>query len=77
MLGPLVGGFLFERSLGHLLFSILGIGCIIAGVIYLSIDRYYQTKTANKVQLHQWGVFHPPMILVELIGFLASVISHL
>jgi MFS family permease len=52
MLGPLVGGFLFERSLGHLLFSILGIGCIIAGAIYLSIDRYYQTKTANNSKDH-------------------------
>jgi MFS family permease len=52
MLGPLAGGFLFERSLGHFLFSILGIGCIIAGVIYLSIDRYYQTKTANNNKDH-------------------------
>jgi MFS family permease len=52
MLGPLAGGFLFERSLGHLLFSILGIGCIIAGVIYLLIDRYHRNKTTNKTEDH-------------------------
>jgi MFS family permease len=37
--GPLLGGLLLEYNMGPLLFTILGVGCIIAGGIYLSLDR--------------------------------------
>ncbi len=43
--GPLLGGFLLERILGDVLFTILGIGCIIAGIIYLSLDRLAGQKS--------------------------------
>lgn len=39
ILGPLVGGVLLEHFLGHILFTILGIGCIISGIIYLFLNR--------------------------------------
>ncbi len=42
--GPLLGGYLFDRSLGNVLFTILGIGSLIAGVFYVLVDRYHQRK---------------------------------
>ncbi|RDI45908.1 MDR family MFS transporter [Falsibacillus pallidus] len=38
-IGPLISGYLLDHSLGNALFTGLGIGCIIAGIIYLAIDR--------------------------------------
>lgn len=46
--GPLLGGFLFDVGLGNLLFTILGVGCIVAGVIYLSIDRWVDERPDNQ-----------------------------
>ncbi|MGM9988976.1 MAG: MDR family MFS transporter [Bacillaceae bacterium] len=48
-LGPLLGGYLLELKQGGLLFSILGIGCMIAGVVYLSIDRLHE-KYVKEIQ---------------------------
>jgi MFS family permease len=50
-IGPLISGFLLDRSLGNVMFTGLGIGCIIAGAIYVLIDRMVlkarNTVTAN------------------------------
>lgn len=37
--GPLLGGFLLDRLLGHFLFTILAVGCVVAGIVYVSLDR--------------------------------------
>jgi MFS family permease len=37
-LGPLLGGFLFDRELGLWLYVILGTGIIISGILYRSLD---------------------------------------
>ncbi|WP_221564774.1 MFS transporter [Alkalihalobacillus sp. TS-13] len=42
--GPLIGGILLEYKLGNLMFTILGIGCIIAGIVYLSLDRWVENR---------------------------------
>ncbi|MEH7456072.1 MFS transporter [Bacillus pseudomycoides] len=42
--GPLLGGLLLDRLLGHLLFTILGVGCIVAGIIYISLDRLVEQR---------------------------------
>ncbi len=47
-LGPLLGGFLLERMLGNLLFTILGVGSFIAGIIYLSLDRLVDESRINR-----------------------------
>lgn len=39
ILGPISGGFLLDKSLGNLLFTILAIGSFISGFIYLSLDK--------------------------------------
>ncbi|MDG4657918.1 MFS transporter [Ectobacillus antri] len=43
-LGPLLGGFLLDQLLGHVLFSLLGIGCLVAGIVYISLDRMTEKK---------------------------------
>ncbi len=50
--GPLIGGILLEYGLGNILFTILGIGCVIAGIVYLSLDRWVENrqKTETKLQ---------------------------
>lgn len=42
--GPLLGGFLLDRLLGHLLFTILAVGCVVAGVVYISLDRLVEQR---------------------------------
>ncbi|BCB35331.1 multidrug resistance protein B [Bacillus cereus] len=42
--GPLLGGFLLDRLLGHFLFTILAIGCVVAGVVYISLDRLVEQR---------------------------------
>ncbi|MGI2762704.1 MDR family MFS transporter [Bacillus cytotoxicus] len=42
--GPLLGGVLLDRLLGHLLFTILAIGCIVAGLVYISLDHLVEKK---------------------------------
>lgn len=42
--GPLLGGFLLDRLLGHVLFTILAVGCVIAGVVYVSLDRLIEQR---------------------------------
>ncbi|MBO9131386.1 MFS transporter [Bacillus sp. 165] len=48
-LGPLLGGFLLDQLLGDVLFTILGVGCIAAGIIYLSLDRLVGQKSDGEV----------------------------
>ncbi|MFD3450437.1 MDR family MFS transporter [Microbacteriaceae bacterium 4G12] len=43
-LGPLLGGFLLDRLLGNMLFTLLGAGCCIAGIVYLSLDRLVEQR---------------------------------
>jgi MFS family permease len=45
--GPLLGGYMLDLNLGNVLFTILGVGCIIAGIIYLSLDRWVDERTAS------------------------------
>ncbi|MEH6889077.1 MFS transporter [Bacillus sp. JJ864] len=47
--GPLLGGFLLDRLLGHVLFTILGIGCVIAGLIYISLDRLVEQRQKDNM----------------------------
>ncbi|EMA6344026.1 MDR family MFS transporter [Bacillus cytotoxicus] len=47
--GPLLGGVLLDRLLGHLLFTILGIGCIVAGLVYISLDYLVEKKQKENV----------------------------
>ena len=47
--GPLLGGFLLDRLLGHVLFTILGIGCVIAGLVYISLDRLVEQRQKDNV----------------------------
>ncbi|WP_408011681.1 MDR family MFS transporter [Pseudalkalibacillus sp. A8] len=50
--GPLIGGILLEQKLGNVLFTILGIGCVIAGIVYLSLDRWVENRhmAENSIQ---------------------------
>ncbi|PDZ02260.1 MFS transporter [Bacillus cereus] len=43
-LGPLLGGFLLDQLLGRLLFTILAIGCVVAGIVYVSLDRLVEQR---------------------------------
>lgn len=47
--GPLLGGLLLDRLLGHLLFTILGVGCVIAGLVYISLDRLVEQRQKGNV----------------------------
>ncbi|MEH7461849.1 MFS transporter [Bacillus thuringiensis] len=47
--GPLLSGFLLDRLLGHVLFTILGIGCVIAGLVYISLDRLVEQRQKDNV----------------------------
>ncbi|SFJ48211.1 MULTISPECIES: MFS transporter [unclassified Bacillus (in: firmicutes)] len=47
--GPLLAGFLLDRLLGHVLFTILGIGCVIAGLVYISLDRLVEQRQKDNV----------------------------
>ncbi|WIY61578.1 MDR family MFS transporter [Bacillus arachidis] len=47
--GPLLGGLLLDRLLGHLLFTILGVGCVIAGLVYISLDRLVEQRQKGDV----------------------------
>ena len=47
--GPLLGGVLLDRLLGHVLFTILGIGCVIAGLVYISLDRLVEQRQKDNV----------------------------
>ena len=37
-------GVLLDRLLGHFLFTILAIGCVVAGVVYISLDRFVEQR---------------------------------
>lgn len=43
--GPLLGGVLLDQLLGHMLFTILGVGCIISGFVYLLLDRLIENRS--------------------------------
>ena len=47
--GPLLGGFLLDRLLGHFLFTILGVGCVVAGLVYISLDRLVEKRQKETV----------------------------
>ncbi|PFD97594.1 MFS transporter [Bacillus cereus] len=47
--GPLLGGLLLDRLLGHLLFTVLGVGCVIAGLVYISLDRLVEQRQKEDV----------------------------
>ncbi|MFD1737479.1 MDR family MFS transporter [Bacillus salitolerans] len=51
-IGPLISGFLLDRSLGNIMFVCLGIGCMIAGGIYVLIDRMVTSAriSSNKTE---------------------------
>jgi MFS family permease len=46
--GPIISGFLLDRSLGNLLFTFLGFGCIVAGIIYMNLDLRAKNQIRNK-----------------------------
>lgn len=48
--GPLLGGFLLNQLLGHILFTILGVGCLIAGIVYASMDRLVEHRAEHALQ---------------------------
>ncbi|MDF2791965.1 MAG: multidrug resistance protein, partial [Neobacillus sp.] len=50
--GPIVAGFLLDDHLGQVLFTFLGIGCMVAGIIYLSLDRWVSEAKEKNQTLH-------------------------
>lgn len=48
-LGPILGGILLDQLLGHVLFTILGLGCVVAGIVYMSLDRLVEKKERAEV----------------------------
>ena len=40
-----LGGVLLDQLLGHMLFTILGVGCIISGFVYLLLDRLIENRS--------------------------------
>ncbi len=54
--GPLLGGYLLDLGLGNILYTILGIGCIIAGIIYLSLDRWVDDRPSAESSVTQGNV---------------------
>ncbi len=48
--GPILAGFLLDENLGHVLFTVLGIGCFVAGIVYLSLDKWVsEAKEKNQI----------------------------
>lgn len=47
--GPIIGGYFLEQSQGNLNFTILGIGCLVAGFVYLSLDTWIKSRVTKKV----------------------------
>jgi MFS family permease len=47
-LGPILGGFLFDRELGLWLFIILGTGVVISGILYRSLDSKVALREKEK-----------------------------
>ncbi|WP_245208968.1 MDR family MFS transporter [Gottfriedia endophytica] len=47
-LGPILGGFLFDRELGLWLFIILGAGVVISGILYRSLDSKVALREKEK-----------------------------
>ncbi|RIW38548.1 MFS transporter [Bacillus salacetis] len=45
-IGPLVSGYLLDRSLGNVMFTMLGIGCMAAGLVYVLIDKMASRTSA-------------------------------
>jgi MFS family permease len=45
--GPLLAGWLLDINLGVILFSILGFGCIVAGIVYLYLGRMVKQSPAK------------------------------
>ncbi|MCF6137314.1 MDR family MFS transporter [Pseudalkalibacillus berkeleyi] len=43
--GPLLGGYMLDIGLGNVLFTVLGIGCVVAGIVYLSLDRWVDERS--------------------------------
>ncbi len=53
--GPILAGYLLDRELGNVLFSILGIGCLTAGIVYLSLDRWVEEDRKRKEKIERQG----------------------
>ncbi|WP_044022400.1 MDR family MFS transporter [Bacillus sp. SG-1] len=49
--GPLISGYLLDRSLGNVMFTTLGIGCMAAGVVYLMIDRMISRSQKPSIKM--------------------------
>ncbi|WP_239673140.1 MDR family MFS transporter [Mangrovibacillus cuniculi] len=47
-IGPLLSGYLLDRSLGNIMFTGLGIGCVIAGFVYVTIDKMVSTARVEE-----------------------------
>ncbi len=52
-IGPLISGYLLDKSLGNMMFTGLGIGCMIAGVIYVAIDRMVTPPSEKQVLIEK------------------------
>jgi hypothetical protein len=48
-IGPLISGYLLDLSLGNVMFTMLGVGCMIAGLIYVAIDKAMTAKSNSSV----------------------------
>jgi MFS family permease len=49
--GPLISGYLLDRSLGNVMFTMLGIGCILAGLVYVLIDKMAARAQSSSIQI--------------------------
>lgn len=46
-IGPLISGYLLDRSLGNVMFISIGVGCMIAGVLYVWIDKMVSNSSVQ------------------------------
>jgi MFS family permease len=51
--GPLISGFLLDRSLGNVMFTMLGIGCMAAGLVYVLIDKMAARNQPSPVAVQE------------------------
>ncbi len=48
-IGPLISGYLLDRSLGNVMFISIGVGCMIAGVLYVWIDKMVSNSSVQTI----------------------------
>ncbi|WP_131923744.1 MDR family MFS transporter [Hazenella coriacea] len=50
-IGPIFGGYFFEHSQGNFNFTLLGLGCLVAGFVYLALDTWIKKQSIKQKQV--------------------------